>query len=68
MSLKAFHIVFVVACVMLSLGFAYWAISEYRTTHDAALLVCGILSIVGAGGMLVYGKWFLHKLRGVSYL
>jgi hypothetical protein len=68
MSLKAFHILFVAVCVLFSLGFAYWAITEYRTTHETALLVCGIFSLAGGAGMVVYGRWFLHKLRGVSYL
>lgn len=68
MSLKAFHIFFVVVCVLFSLGFGYWAITEYRTTREKTLLVCGILSLVGAGAMGVYGRWFLNKLRGVSYL
>jgi DNA-binding transcriptional regulator of glucitol operon len=68
MSLKAFHIVFVAICVLLSLGFGYWAITEYRRTHEGALLACGVLSIAGAAALIVYGRWFLRKLRGVSYL
>jgi len=68
MSLKAFHIFFVCISTLLALGFACWAISEYRVTQETALLVCGIGSVVGAGAMVVYGRWFLKKLRGVSYL
>jgi len=68
MSLKTFHLVFVLVCVLFSLGFGYWAMTEYRTTREGSLLACGVFSIAGAGAMVVYGRWFLRKLKGVSYL
>lgn len=68
MSLKAFHIVFVAVSVILAVGFGAWAIREYRSAGHAAHLAWGIASLVGAVGMIVYGRWFLHKLKGVSYL
>ncbi len=68
MSLKAFHIVFVGISMLLCLGFGVWAIFEYRSAGDAAALICGIGSFVGCVALLIYGRWFLRKLKGVSYL
>ncbi len=68
MSLKAFHLVFVIACVVLALGFGVWAIREYRASGDTASLIIGVGSLCGAVGAVVYGRWFLRKLKDVSYL
>lgn len=68
MSLKAFHIVFVIFCVALALGFGVWAIGEYRGSGDTVSLVIGVGSLCGAVGAVVYGRWFLRKLKDVSYL
>ena len=68
MSLKAFHILFVTVSTVLAVGFGVWAIRQYTRHGDAGALVIGILSLLGAGVMLVYGRWFLRKLKGVRSL
>jgi len=69
MSLKAFHIVFIVASLLLCLGFAGWAFDNYFEGDRArADLVYGIASLFAAAGLLVYGKYFLRKLKHISYL
>jgi len=68
MSLKAFHIVFVTVSIVLCLGFGLWAINEYRADGEVATLVVGIGSLLGCVVLGVYGRWFLKKLEGVSYL
>lgn len=67
-SLKAFHVVFVVVSTLLCLGFGAWAVREYRVGGDAMFLAGGVFSFVLAAALLVYGGWFLRKLRGVGYL
>ncbi len=67
MSLKAFHILFVAISTLFSLGFAGWCIVRYRATGGQDLLFVGIGSIVGAVALLIYGRWFLRKLKGESY-
>ena len=37
-------------------------------THKIGDGVVGIVSLVFAVALLIYGKWFLRKLKGVSYL
>ncbi|MDA1273032.1 MAG: hypothetical protein O2960_03120 [Verrucomicrobia bacterium] len=69
MSLKAFHIVFITASTLLSFGFGVWAIREYfMGGNEVVNLVMGGLS-TGAGVLLiVYGRYFLKKLRSIGYL
>lgn len=68
MSLKAFHVLFVTVSIALCLGVGLWALREYRAQGDIATLLAGIFSLTSAVVLLVYGRWFLRKLRGVGYL
>lgn len=68
MSLKAFHIVFVIVSILCLFGFGFWAVNAYFSSGEALTLGMGIASFVGCGVMVVYGRWFLKKLRGWSYL
>ncbi|RMH23036.1 MAG: hypothetical protein D6696_01810 [Acidobacteria bacterium] len=69
MSLKAFHVVFVVVATLLMTGFGVWSLRH--ATGDGAgtsYLVMGGLALVAAIALVVYGVWFLKKTKGVSYL
>lgn len=68
MSLKAFHIVFVMACNLFFLSFGAWLIVNYRSGGDIWSLVCAILCFALAIGSVWYGRWFLRKLNWVSFL
>lgn len=68
MSLKAFHIVFVTASVLLLLVLAGWCVGNYRADGSAVHLVWAALSLVTSAGLLVYGKVFLRKFKHISYL
>jgi hypothetical protein len=69
MSLKTIHIVFVAASLLMTAFFGAWAWHEYAAPQGTrAHLVYGILSIVAFVGLLAYGKYFLKKLKHISYL
>ena len=68
MSLKAFHIFFITVSVLFSLWFGVWAIRDFLATDNAGTLVLGVISLLASGVLLVYGRWFLQKLKGESYL
>ncbi len=68
MSLKAFHIVFVAASVMLCLVLAAWAYGRYQSAGMAADLGWSIGSAAAGVGLIGYGGYFLRKLRNISYL
>jgi hypothetical protein len=68
MSLKAFHVFFVVVSTLLALGFGVWSVADYSRTGQGGTLAMGIAGFVGAGVLVWYGFWFLRKLKNVSYL
>ncbi len=69
MSLKALHIVFIIASLLLCLGFGGWAFDNYfEGGHTRADLIYGVASLFAAAGLLIYGKYFLRKLKHISYL
>lgn len=56
MSLKWFHIVFVSLSVLLSVWFGIWGLFNHE-------IVLGIVSLGASVGLVVYGNYFLAKLR-----
>ena len=68
MSLKAFHIIFVTASIAVSLFLGIWSFMSYQTTHARADLIYVICSAVAVIALLWYGKYFLKKLKHISYL
>ncbi len=68
MSLKAFHLVFVTVSGILGLGFGSWAIADYQRSGSTESLWWGIGSLAGTAALVVYGRWFMRKLKGVGYL
>ena len=61
MSLKAFHLIFVTLLTTLSFSCAGWA-------FHAGSHFWGGVSIAAGIGVIVYGIYFLKKLKNVSYL
>ena len=61
MSLKAFHLIFVTLLTALSFGCAAWAFSTGNNFWGGAGIVAGIV-------VIVYGIYFLKKLKRISYL
>ena len=61
MSLKAFHLIFVTLLTALSFGCAAWAFNAGQPLFGIAAIAVGIL-------VIVYGVYFLKKLKKISYL
>ena len=61
MSLKAFHLIFVTLLTALSFGCAAWGFAENRPLFGALGVTAGIL-------VIIYGIYFLKKLKKISYL
>ena len=61
MSLKAFHLVFVAASILLGLGVGGWGIHQYRTEGDVSLLVLGLVFLAMGIVLIIYGKRMLKK-------
>ena len=63
MSLRIFHIVFIVASVVLSLFVALWGIREFAQDRSTSGLTLGLLFLVTAVGLMIYGKKAFTKLK-----
>ncbi len=68
MSLKAFHVVFITASVLLAFGFGWFELSRYQDTRDTVDLWLGCGSSGAGIGLVAYGIYFLKKLKNISYL
>ena len=69
MSLKAFHLIFITAACGLCFGCGVWGIKDY-CAQDGRLfdLLFGLGSLVSGVVLIIYERYFLKKLKGVSYL
>ncbi len=68
MSLKAFHIVFIVLSTALAVGLGVWAVDDFGRSASWVHLALGVGSFIGGGVLVWYGVWFLRKLKHVGYL
>jgi len=68
MSLKALHIVFIVASIVLALGFGAWSLKGYFDGEPRRYLWYGIGSLVAGVALIAYARSVLKKLKNISYL
>lgn len=68
MSLKAFHVVFIVASILLAFGLSAWSLTNFSNTGGTGDLIYGLASGVIGAGLVAYGVYFLKKLKHISYL
>ena len=68
MSLKTFHLVFIVASILLGLGVGVWGIREYQAKGEIGALILGIIFLVMGGVLFVYGRRMLKKTKHIGYL
>jgi hypothetical protein len=64
MSLRIFHLLFIVLSSLLALGTGFWALGH----EGAPLMALGILSLAAGVVLIGYGWWFLGKLRSGRFL
>jgi hypothetical protein len=63
MSLKAFHIVFVIFSTLLALGVGAWCV-WVNLVEDAPVYLAGaVASFASAVGLIIYGVWFYRKMK-----
>ena len=68
MSLKAFHIVFVTASIILAVLFAAWSFNDFFHGGPLGDLFFGAGSAIAAVALVFYEKYALKKLKNISYL
>jgi uncharacterized membrane protein len=68
MSLKAFHVVFVAASVLLMAFLSAWSYQNYRESGSSTDLAGSVGAFVAILALAYYGRYFLRKLKNISYL
>jgi hypothetical protein len=69
MSLKAIHLIFVNAMTALSFGCAIWKFMDYRGENGTVGdLWFGLAAVIVGVLVIIYGRYFLKKLKKMSYL
>ena len=63
MSLKAFHIVFIIFSTLLALGIGAWCVWVDLVEGAPIYLAGAICSFVVAVALVVYGVWFYRKMK-----
>ena len=67
MSIKSFHIFFVVICSVFFLLIGIYNLNKYLILKDLSLLIYSSGSIVGTIALLVYGRKFLKKIKNIEH-
>ena len=68
MSLKAFHVVFVTASILMAFGVGAFSLVKYSDERQLVDLLLGIGSTLGGIGLIIYGRYVMKKLKNISYL
>ena len=63
MSLKAFHVFFVCASILLCFMVGAWALQQYRLVGAVGSLSLAVLFYAGGLCLLAYGLRFIRKMR-----
>ena len=63
MSLKAFHIVFIVFSTLLAIGTGVWCVWVNLVESAPIYLAGAVASFICAVALIVYGVWFYRKMK-----
>jgi hypothetical protein len=66
MSLRAFHLLFIVMSVILTAFFAAWAFGEYRAGQNLTYALTAVASLAAGIGLIVYLAAFMKKTKRLS--
>lgn len=62
MSLRAFHLLFILLVVLGADLFGVWSVVRYARGGDSSLLALGLVTILGGVGLVFYAIRFMRKM------
>ena len=68
MSLKGFHIVFIIFSTLLALGIGAWCVWVDLVEGAPIYLAGAICSFVVAVALIIYGIWFYWKMKRLGII
>ncbi len=63
MSLRVFHVIFIIVCIALCLYVSVWGVREYMATRSVAALGMTAAFVVGGALLVAYSGKAFRKLR-----
>ena len=66
MSLKSFHLIFLLVSSLFSIFFSYWCYDKWSLHEDGQYLIYLAIGIMLCISILFYGKWFLKKITQLN--
>ncbi|MFN0149797.1 MAG: hypothetical protein ACKVU1_03680 [bacterium] len=63
MSLKAFHVFFIIVSILFAAGFGVWNLRAHAAGDGGASLALGIAGFVAGAALVAYLFSFVRKLR-----
>ncbi len=66
MNLKQFHIIFIVASILIAFAFAFWAFVQYNYTSSIGYIVTGVISGICGLCLALYEITFIKKNQSLS--
>jgi hypothetical protein len=63
MSLRLFHLLFILIAIVATDMFGGWAVWEHTHTHETATLVIGLASFAVGFLLIGYGLWVVKKFN-----
>lgn len=68
MSIKAVHLFFVTVLTTLCCGIGVSKLRAFQAAGERTDLIWGISALITAVAVVIYGRYFLKKLKQYSYL
>jgi hypothetical protein len=62
MTLRTFHLVFILLAIIGAEMFVGWTAHDFRQTRDPMILALGIMSAIGGLGLAGYALYLVRKL------
>jgi hypothetical protein len=66
MSLKSFHIIFILISSLFSIFFGYWCYNEWTLLQDNIYLFYSFIGAALCVGLFFYGKWFVKEITDIN--
>ena len=66
MSLKSFHVIFIIISSLFMVYFSYWSIMNWINYSELFYMFYAVLSTIAFVFLLIYSKKFLNKYKGIT--
>ncbi len=66
MSLRSFHIIFILIASLFAIFFGYWCYREWTLYENNLYLVYSLVGVTLCICLFFYGKWFLKEISEIN--